>query len=145
MRSTAQEQGDRAKRNGTAVTKPPHLTTIVPQVAIGPSSPYSMILPPTAPSNTTLPAISGTAREGQTLTSSDGVWSGTTPMTFAAKTCRGMLAGTLMYQGVTLVAVGVPEADEVERVGRHHFETWVGRQPISEALGELDVSTDVMA
>lgn len=36
----------------------------------------------TAPSNTTAPAISGSAQEGSTLTASSGSWSGTTPITF---------------------------------------------------------------
>ena len=35
-----------------------------------------------APANTSLPAISGTAHEGDTLTASSGSWSGTNPITF---------------------------------------------------------------
>ena len=49
--------------------------------------------PATPPSNTTLPDISGTAREGQTLTSTDGAWSGTTPMTYARQWRRCDAAG----------------------------------------------------
>jgi hypothetical protein len=36
----------------------------------------------TPPANTALPVITGTAQVGQTLASSDGAWSGSTPMTF---------------------------------------------------------------
>src|SRR5205085_1796134 len=35
-----------------------------------------------APSSLTLPTITGTAQDGQTLTGSNGTWSGTTPLTF---------------------------------------------------------------
>ncbi|HEY5058245.1 MAG TPA: CHRD domain-containing protein [Gaiellaceae bacterium] len=35
------------------------------------------------PVNSSLPAISGTAREGQTLTTTNGSWSGVTPITYA--------------------------------------------------------------
>jgi hypothetical protein len=38
--------------------------------------------PGTAPSNTSPPTITGTPREGSTLTANPGTWSGTTPITF---------------------------------------------------------------
>src|SRR5919198_4237356 len=37
----------------------------------------------TAPRNTVLPSISGTARQGEQLSADQGTWSGTQPMTFA--------------------------------------------------------------
>jgi hypothetical protein len=39
--------------------------------------------PQTAPSNQSPPAVSGTPEEGKTLTTSDGTWTGTAPITFA--------------------------------------------------------------
>jgi hypothetical protein len=36
-----------------------------------------------SPSNTSSPAVNGTARQGETLTTTSGSWSGTTPMSFA--------------------------------------------------------------
>src|SRR6266542_4534830 len=42
----------------------------------------------TAPSNTSVPTISGTPVEGNTLTASTGSWSGTTPLTFAYQWLR---------------------------------------------------------
>jgi Bacterial Ig domain/Glycosyl hydrolase family 26 len=42
----------------------------------------------TAPSASTAPSVSGTARVGQTMTSSTGSWDGTTPMTYAYRWLR---------------------------------------------------------
>ena len=38
---------------------------------------------PTPPQNTVLPAVSGSTRQGETLTADPGTWSGTQPITFA--------------------------------------------------------------
>jgi concanavalin A-like lectin/glucanase superfamily protein len=43
---------------------------------------------PTAPSNTSLPKISGTAQQGQSLTAAPGSWSGTTPISYAYQWAR---------------------------------------------------------
>ncbi len=48
----------------------------------------------TAPSSTSPPAVSGTARAGETLTASNGAWSGTTPITFAYRWQRCNSDGT---------------------------------------------------
>lgn len=42
----------------------------------------------TAPRNTTIPTITGTAQEGQTLTAQPGTWSGTQPITFTYQWLR---------------------------------------------------------
>jgi uncharacterized protein YukE len=47
-----------------------------------------------APAATVAPAITGTARDGQTLTASQGTWSGTTPMQFAYQWLRCNSSGT---------------------------------------------------
>jgi hypothetical protein len=47
------------------------------------SAPTAKVAPIVPPSNTSPPAISGLAQDGQTLSASQGTWSGTTPMTFA--------------------------------------------------------------
>ncbi len=44
--------------------------------------------PAQPPVNTALPALSGVAKDGQTLTTSNGSWSGTTPMTYAYQWVR---------------------------------------------------------
>jgi hypothetical protein len=46
------------------------------------SSASAVVLVPEPPSNTELPAISGTARDGQTLNASTGTWSGRAPISY---------------------------------------------------------------
>jgi subtilisin family serine protease len=57
----------------------------------------------TAPSSTGVPAISGSAQAGQTLTVSTGTWSGTTPITYASqwKRCDSSGAACVDVAGTT--------------------------------------------
>jgi Concanavalin A-like lectin/glucanases superfamily len=47
------------------------------------SAATGVIVMPVAPSNTTAPEISGTSQDGQTLSASSGLWTGTEPITYA--------------------------------------------------------------
>jgi hypothetical protein len=44
---------------------------------------YAFLAPPSPPANTALPIVSGAARDGSAVTTTNGSWSGTTPMGFA--------------------------------------------------------------
>lgn len=68
--------------------------------------------PPAAPSNTVLPAISGTTTEGQTLTATAGSWTGT-PTSFAYQwqDCNGSGAGCSNIGGATGSAYKLASSD----------------------------------
>jgi hypothetical protein len=63
--------------------------TVEHNVTVAPEPPPPP--PPTAPSNTAAPTVGGTAQVGQTLTASNGAWSGSTPITY---TYQWQLEGT---------------------------------------------------
>jgi hypothetical protein len=72
------------------------------------SSPPMTIVPIVPPANTAAPTISGIAEVGQTLTASNGSWSGTTPQTYSyrwqrcANTCQAISGATAQtYAPVT--------------------------------------------
>lgn len=59
------------------------------------SAQTAVVVPvPVGPSNTTAPAISGTPQVGDTLSASQGTWTGDTPMTFAYKWSDGTTGST---------------------------------------------------
>jgi hypothetical protein len=93
----------------------------------------------TAPSNTVLPAISGTPREGQVLSCSTGTWLGTTPLTF-------------QYQWISCDATGANCADISGRtqntyvpVAADQGRTVKCRVTASNAFGSATVTTAASA
>jgi hypothetical protein len=54
---------------------------------------YNLLAPPSAPANTALPTIAGSARDGSTVTATTGTWTGTTPLAFTYQWQRCNAAG----------------------------------------------------
>ncbi len=80
--------------------------TVTASNGAGPASATSEatgIVEPLAPSNTELPAISGIARDGQTLSTSTGSWEGTPPLsyTYQWKSCNAKGEGCTNISGAT--------------------------------------------
>ncbi len=71
------------------------------------SSPSSVVGPRRPPVLRDAPAVTGSARDGQTLTTTNGTWDGVTPLTFARRWLRCDAAGEacapLTATGTTLV------------------------------------------
>jgi len=67
------------------------------------------------PHNTSVPAISGTAKEGQTLAASTGSWTGTSPITYTYQwsRCDGAGANCAAIQGATGQTYNLTTADVV--------------------------------
>ncbi len=84
----------------TAVSDP---TVLVAAAPVGPLPPVNL-----AP-----PAITGTAREGQTLSASEGAWAGSFPIayTYAWERCDATGVGCAAAQGATGASYALTEAD----------------------------------
>ncbi len=73
----------------------------------------SMVIAPAAPSNTSLPTISGTAQAGQTLVASTGIWSGAAPLSYSYQWERCNAEGTdcAVIEGATGTGYELREGD----------------------------------
>jgi hypothetical protein len=86
-------------------------------VATASSPPPPSAAPPTttsvAPADSSLPVVSGTAQQSQTLTTSTGSWSGTTPMTYSYQwqRCDGSGASCAPVFGATAASYVLAAAD----------------------------------
>jgi hypothetical protein len=89
--------GGAAPAPAPAPTAPP-----APAPAPAPSAPPPPP-PATPPANSSLPVISGYAEEGETLTVSNGTWTGTEPLTFSYRwfRCSTALKGCQAIDGAT--------------------------------------------
>ena len=65
------------------------------------------------PANTSLPVLSGTAKDGQTLSSTTGVWSGTAPLAYVRqwRRCDSTGATCVDVAGATAATYAVAAAD----------------------------------
>jgi hypothetical protein len=74
---------------------------------------YAVLAPPSPPVNTALPAVTGSAADGATLTAANGTWTGTTPMTFAYQwqRCNASGAACAALAGATNATYTAVSAD----------------------------------
>ena len=77
------------------------------------SSATSVVAAATPPSNTSLPSISGTAQDGQTLGANVGMWSGSTPITYSYQwqSCNQQGEECHNIEGATGANYGVATGD----------------------------------
>ena len=73
----------------------------------------SAVVAPDPPASTGVPGVSGTARDGQTLSSSQGSWSGTAPLAFSRQwlRCDGSGAACVVISGATGTTYDVVATD----------------------------------
>jgi fibronectin-binding autotransporter adhesin len=77
------------------------------------TGPTSVVVAATAPVNTAIPVISGSAQTGQILTTSDGTWSGSPPPTFTYEwqRCNSAGSGCAVLSGQHSSTYAVVDAD----------------------------------
>jgi hypothetical protein len=76
------------------------------------------VVAPLPPSNTALPTITGTAQDGQTLTSTTGTWNGTTPLTYSRqwRRCDSAGANCTDISGATATTYTATSADVASKI-----------------------------
>jgi hypothetical protein len=101
-------------RNGSAAATSAQTAVVVdapsPPPPPPPPPPPATVVPP---SNTSLPTISGTTQQGQTLNASAGSWSGTTPISYAYQwqRCDSSGAACAAIAGATSTSYSVGSAE----------------------------------
>jgi hypothetical protein len=72
-----------------------------------------VVTAPAAPASTSVPVVSGTAASGQVLTTTDGTWTGTAPITYTRqwRRCDAAGAGCASIAGATAASYTLTAAD----------------------------------
>ena len=95
------------------------------------------------PVNTIVPTVSGTAKDGQTLTSVNGTWAGTATITYARqwKRCNSAGASCTNISGATATTYTLAAAD----VGSTVKATWTATNSLGSATTDTALSAVVTA